>query len=55
MIKLYLDFDGTLFNTDSFYQDFLKICLEFEITKEMVDKAKENYLKKVVVLIWIEY
>lgn len=46
MQKIYIDFDGTLFNADSFYQDFLKVCLEFKITKEMVDTAKEKLFVK---------
>ena len=41
-MKLYLDFDGTLFNTDKFYQDYLTICLKNNIMKEEVENAKNK-------------
>ena len=40
MEKIYIDFDGTLFDTDSFYKDFLNICLSYGIEKEEVELAK---------------
>lgn len=42
MTKIYFDFDGTLFNTDQFYQDFLQICFKYNITNEMINQAKEQ-------------
>lgn len=49
MEKIYIDFDGTLFDTDSFYEDFLNVCFKYRIDKEKVDLTKkilftESYL-----------
>ena len=40
--KLYIDFDGTLFDTDAFYKEFLDICLKYGITKEKIEKIKNE-------------
>ena len=44
-MNLYLDFDGTLFNTDKFYQDYLDLLKEYKINKDIIDKEKENLFK----------
>lgn len=40
--KLYIDFDGTLFDTDAFYKEFLGICLKYGITKEKIEEIKNE-------------
>ena len=49
MDKIYIDFDGTLFDTDRFYKDFLDVCLKYNLDNEKVNLAKtslfpESYL-----------
>lgn len=49
MKKIYIDFDGTLFDTDKFYEDFLGICFKYKLNKEKIDLANkllfpESYL-----------
>lgn len=43
--KIYIDFDGTLFDTDNFYQEFLHICLKYGITKDKIDLIKAELFK----------
>lgn len=45
MKKIYIDFDGTLYNTDSFYKDFLDINLKYGISKEEIELIKNNIFK----------
>jgi len=40
--KLYIDFDGTLFDTDAFYKEFLGICFKYGITKEKIEEIKNE-------------
>ena len=35
-MKIYIDFDGTMFDTSRFYKDFLKICNNYDISDEDV-------------------
>lgn len=41
--KVYIDFDGTLYNSDNFYNGFIEICSKYNIEKEKV-KEIENSL-----------
>lgn len=41
MEKIYIDFDGTLFDTDKFYKDFINVCSNYNIDLEKVDSSKE--------------
>ena len=36
-MKYYIDFDNTLFNTESFYNDLLKIIKKYNISKKDID------------------
>ncbi len=40
-MKIYIDFDGTLFNTDKYTEDFMNIFNEYDISKLLLDEAKE--------------
>ncbi len=44
-MKIYLDFDGTLFNTDKFYQDYLKLLQEYNIDEATINKIKPKLFK----------
>ena len=35
--KIYIDFDGTLYNSDKFYTDFLEIYANYNISKDIVE------------------
>ena len=35
-MKIYIDFDGTMFDTSKFYKDFLKICNSYGVSDEDV-------------------
>lgn len=41
-MKIYIDFDGTLFNTDKYTQDFMKIFHEYGIDNIDFDKVKKK-------------
>ena len=41
-MKIYLDFDGTLFNTDKFYQDYLVILNKYNISSFKIEKMKKE-------------
>lgn len=41
-MKIYLDFDGTLFNTDKFYQDYLVILNKYNISSFEIDEMKKE-------------
>lgn len=41
-MQTYIDFDGTLFDTDRYTEDFMTIFNEYGITKEMFDIEKKN-------------
>ena len=41
-MKIYLDFDGTLFNTDKFYQDYLVILNKYNISSFEIEKMKKE-------------
>lgn len=46
-IKIYIDFDGTLFNTTKLYKDFINIFKKYNIKKEYIEKIiKEHYKKE---------
>lgn len=44
-MKIYLDFDGTLFNTDKFYQDYLNILNKYNISSFEIEKIKKELFK----------
>lgn len=41
-MKIYIDFDGTLFNTDKFYQDYLTILNKYNISSFEIDEIKKE-------------
>ena len=41
-MKIYIDFDGTLFNTDKFYQDYLDILNKYNISSLEIDEMKKE-------------
>ena len=41
-MKIYIDFDGTLFNTDKFYQDYLAILNNYNISSFKIDEMKKE-------------
>lgn len=41
-MKIYIDFDGTLFNTDKFYQDYLTILNKYNISSFEIDEMKKE-------------
>ena len=41
-MKIYIDFDGTLFNTDKFYQDYLVILNKHNISSFEIEKMKKE-------------
>lgn len=41
-MKIYIDFDGTLFNTDKFYQDYLTILNKYNISSLEIDEIKKE-------------
>ena len=49
-MKIYLDFDGTLFNTDKFYQDYLKLLQEYNgKTYEYAPELKDLSLTRTLI------
>ena len=44
-MKIYLDFDGTLFNTDKFYQDYLKLLQEYNIDELTINTIRPKLFK----------
>jgi len=40
--KIYIDFDGTLFDTDAFYKEFLSLCTKNGITEEEVKECEKK-------------
>ena len=44
-MKIYLDFDGTLFNTDKFYQDYLKLLQEYNIDELTINNIRPKLFK----------
>ena len=43
-MNIYIDFDGTLFNTNLFYKDFLKLCSLYNVSEKDVIDIKGNEL-----------
>lgn len=41
-MKIYIDFDGTLFNTDRYINDFIRIFNEYGINKSKFDNVKKT-------------
>ncbi len=59
-MNIYIDFDGTLFDTDLFFDDFLLLCQKYGISKEKVKKEKTHMkglfsLEKLVKLLIEKY
>lgn len=55
-MKVYIDFDGTLFDTDRYTKDFMNIFHEYDINEEIFDETKkilfnENKLFNINVII----
>ena len=47
IIKIYIDFDGTLFNSTKLHKQFINIFLKHNLKKEYLQKIiKENYHKE---------
>ena len=42
-MNIYIDFDGTLFDTNRFYNDFIEVCRSYNITKEEVTTLKNDF------------
>lgn len=40
--KVYIDFDGTLYNSDNFYNGFIEICSKYNIKKEKVKEIEND-------------
>lgn len=40
--KVYIDFDGTLYNSDNFYNSFIEICSKYNIKKEKVKEIEND-------------
>ena len=40
--KVYIDFDGTLYNSDNFYNGFIEICSKYNIEKEKVKEIESD-------------
>ena len=40
--KVYIDFDGTLYNSDNFYNGFIEICSKYNIEKEKVKEIEND-------------
>jgi len=43
-MKIYIDFDGTLFDTDKYENDFIKIYNKYGINKIYLIKYQKDYL-----------
>ena len=43
-MNIYIDFDGTLFNTHLFYKDFIKLCNFYDVSEKNVEDLKGNEL-----------
>lgn len=46
MQKIYIDFDGTLFNTDELYDKFRSLCISYRISNKDIESAMEDSIKK---------
>lgn len=44
-MKIYLDFDGTLFNTDKFYQDYLNLFQKYGLDEDLINNIKLELFK----------
>ena len=42
MKNIYIDFDGTLFDTNSFYNDFIGICHDYNVSNSDIELNKEK-------------
>ena len=40
MQKVYIDFDGTLFDTDKLYENFSKLCNKYGVPNEDIEQAR---------------
>ena len=45
-MKLYIDFDGTLYDTDRLFKDFIKVCNSYGVTDDMFCEAQEYFFSK---------
>lgn len=45
-MKLYIDFDGTLFDTDRLFKDFIRVCNSYGVTDDMFYEAQQYFLNK---------
>ena len=43
-MKIYIDFDGTLFNTDKYTNDFMKVLYDYGIDKKLFDDVNNKIL-----------
>lgn len=41
--KLYIDFDGTLYNTDKLTKNFIELCQKYDLTEEEKNKLVEQF------------
>lgn len=44
--KIYIDFDSTLYDTNTFYKDFIKICKEQNVDEISVKKMRKELFNK---------
>jgi len=42
-MKIYIDFDGTLFNTDKYIEDVINILNNYGIDKKLFEEVKKNF------------
>lgn len=45
-MKLYIDFDGTIFDTDRLFGDFIKVCNSYGITDDRFHEAQQIFFSK---------
>lgn len=46
MQKIYIDFDGTLFDTDKLYERFSKLCNKYGVSTEEVEQARKQAVEE---------
>ena len=45
-MKIYIDFDGTVFNTDKYIEDFMYVLNDYGIDKILFEELKKNFCSK---------
>ena len=44
--KVYIDFDSTIYDTNTFYKDFIRICKEHNVDEKNIKKMRTELFKK---------